>query len=723
MAKLPDLTAQGSAAPQVPGGIAPGAGPTGLEAAPARLLQQTGQGFQEAGAFLARAQEEQDRLRAEDAFNELRAKQVDLEAGEKGFGTLKGDQVVKAPVFQDYTKQFDSATSDIEKGLANENQRQLFRRRAAVSAMQFKGDLLKHISNETDKYRGDVYRATLATEVQNGSAHWDDVNAVGLSAQRIRAAVDAEGDHRGWDKDTRDAEAQRHLGQLHKDVIVQALANEQYNYAKAYFDANRKDIDPTTSAVLAKGVDGAEQKQLSSSLRTEFLAQRDSPAGLRALEKKVNGSGLDEDRKNVLLSAILSRQDVLENKERIEAEKRLRVQQKGLGEATTMILEGFEPNTDQLATLVDATKGTELEGEAKNVVALAKATSGFRALTPAQQQAQITDLEAKVRQAPTPQNVKILTAWKTIAGKQTAQLNADPIAYGGRQGLVEVQPLPLDNPSQMGDALAERYAQGRALRARLGAPFKPLQDAEVKALQDGLKEAPAAKKAEFFGQLAQASRGDMAGYSAIMGQLAPGDPVTAVAGEFMGKQRPVASEILAGQEILRPKKDGKPDQGKLWPMPPDTDMRKEFQGIERDAFAARPEQRNAIYQAALAVYAKRTADAGDASGVINSSRFDQAIQDVAGQIVKWNGKGTALPYGMDQSGFKNALRAHSQQLVDQGAVSPLIGVDGLMDLPLEQIGDGRYVFRSGQSALVSMSGQPVIVDFNNPIPWRSSGSR
>jgi hypothetical protein len=45
----------------------------------------------------------------------------------------------------------------------------------------------------------------------------------------------------------------------------------------------------------------------------------------------------------------------------------------------------------------------------------------------------------------------------------------------------------------------------------------------------------------------------------------------------------------------------------------------------------------------------------------------------------------------------------------------------VQDLPLEAMGDGRYVFKAGDGMLVDKDSRPVIVDFNQAAPFRTSG--
>jgi hypothetical protein len=185
----------------------------------------------------------------------------------------------------------------------------------------------------------------------------------------------------------------------------------------------------------------------------------------------------------------------------------------------------------------------------------------------------------------------------------------------------------------------------------------------------------------------------------------------------------VSDLILKGQEILRPnrKEDGTPDKGKLWPMPEEKVMRDTFSSIERDAFAGHPDARNAYFQTAQAIYAAKSAEIGDASGVIDSGRWDDSIKLATGGIEKYNGRAVVLPWGVDAGKFKDGVRTRIQDVFDAGRMAPGVTPSQVSGMSLEMAGDGRYVFRAGDGILVDKSNRPVIVDFNQPPAWRPSG--
>ena len=181
--------------------------------------------------------------------------------------------------------------------------------------------------------------------------------------------------------------------------------------------------------------------------------------------------------------------------------------------------------------------------------------------------------------------------------------------------------------------------------------------------------------------------------------------------------------MLRGQAILNPPKtaDGHPDKGKLWPMPDPELLRKAFASYEKDAFAGHADTRNALYQASVQIYAAKSADEGDGSGVLNSSRWDESMRLATGGIEKYRGKAIQLPYGQSYSAFTDELGKRIGFILESGRLSDAARMK-ISDLPLEAVGDGRYVFRAGDGVLVyNDDRRPIVVDFNESMPHRFSG--
>ena len=667
MPKLPDVSAFGARpTPQPARGVVSYTPVSGAETAPGQALARLGATVGNVGEKLySHIKEQENRantVRAEDAFNQLRQKQLDLTIGEQGFATRKSGDAVNRPLMQEYGQQFTDAAKEIEDGLANDAQRELFRKRAAVSNLQFKQDILRHVTSENEVYAKQVFDGARKIELQNASARWNDPNAVGLSLERVNGMVSQEADRSGWADEFTKATRTTESSRIHETVINQALGSGNFPYAKAWYDKHKDVLDAGIGARI----------------QAAFEKYKDD------YERKV---------------------------------------QKQINEVDSMIRAGFPPRPDQLAPVVSAAKGTSLEADAQQMVVNANATSQFSKMVPAQQAVNLTRLEAAVRRNPSKDDITLLNSFRTIHESQQRALKDSPMSFAVRQGFVDPNspaalPLDLSKPETLGPALSERFDLARNMRVSHGTEFKPLTPEEATLLGDALKQAGVQQKREYFGTLQQATGNDFEGYAAMMAQIAPDDPVTAIAGVYSARGRTQASDLmLKGQEILRPqrKEDGSPDKGKLWPMPPDKDLREGFARYEGEAFSGHPKARSDSYQAALAIYAAKVSEEGNASGEIDNDLWEESIQLATGGIDRWNGKSVVLPYGQEKSEFKDNLYRRIDAITDSGRLAEGVSASKLKDMPLEPIGDGRYIFRAGDGVLVDKDSQPIIIDFNiNP---------
>lgn len=754
MPKLIDPSAQARPIPRMIGNVArmPDIQHSNAEA---QGLVSLGRSIESGANEIFKAQKiEEERintLRAEESFNKLRERQLDLTVGDdNGFVKQKGAAAVTRPLFRDWSQKFDDAETEIAGELTNDSQREKFKSRASVARLQYQEGILRHLAQEDDAYAKQVYDGVIATELQGASVRWDSPNDVSLSIERIKNAVDERAERYSWDAEYKNAVLSQEQGKVHAAVIGQAIATQNYKYAEQWYNDHREDIDPATSKQLAIAVENGTQKELTNGYNTRYLATENSMQGLESLRKEVLGDeSLDENRKNVLVGRIQNRQYTLENRIQVLENKRLRIVERGLNEVNANTLAGYEATPEQMEPLLNAAKGTELEGEAQRAIHLANATRQFRQSPPLVQEQMLTQAETGLRTDPTKFDRRVVEAWRSIHENQRKDVQDSPVAFAVRQGFIEPpQPINLIEPEKSVVAIEQRFAIARSVANRYQAPIKPLTAEEVTLLKTTLERSNPEQKRDYLGKLFTASGRDMQGYMAMMAQLAPDDPVTAVAGSHAARGRGVSADLmLRGQQILRPgtKADGKPDGG-LLPMPPDTDLRSGFDRYLRDTFAGKPEQRNAHYQASKAIYAALSSDAGDKdTKSLDSDRWEKSMELAIGVIDKHNGKRIVLPQGMDYGDFKDGVsdrvdailktsttagirlsqaktlptdqaQAQLREIVNSGsyALDPSWTASRLRDLPLENVGDGRYMFRAGDSALVDLTGRPIIIDMNPP---------
>lgn len=726
MAKLTDPLAAERPTPRLAGGIArmQVVAPSGAEG---QGLQVMGQQV-EAGAekLYKQQQVEEERintLRAEEAYTQLRERQIDLTMGEQnGFTKLKGSAAVTRPLLPEWMKRFGDAESEIAGTLTNDAQKLKFNARAQVGRLQFQEDILRHLGREGDNYGKQVFDGIMATEQRSAVSRWDSPNDVASSLDRIKNAVEERAGTYSWDANYKNAVLMQEQGKVHSAVVQQAVATGNFKYAQAWYEQYKESIDLPTAKLLERAVEDGTQKELANGYKSQYLANEGNFKALDGLRKTVlEDKTLDDGRRNQLVGLIQNRQMVLERRAEVAETKRLNMIQRGVTALNSSTLAGFEPNPEQFAPLHAAAKGTELEGAVKQAQNLATATRSFRNMLPLQQERLLAEAEAGVRNEPNKFDRTMVSAWRQIYDAQRRQVQDNPVSFAVQQGIeAPPQPLDLSNPQAAAGALHERFSMARGLAGRYQAPFKPLTKEEVSLLQSTLKGATVEQKRQYFGSLATASGADTQGYMGIMAQLAPDDPVTAIAGSQSARGRTAEADlILRGQAILSPatKADGKPDSGGLLPMPPEGDLRLKFDSYIREAFAGKAEARNAHYQAAKAAYAALSMDAGDRdTKALNTGRWERAMEVAVGKVERVQGRRVILPTGYDLSQFRDDLRVRVDELAQSGRMDPAWTPARLRDLPIQNVGDGRYILRAGDQVVLDKSGSPVTLNFNIDTP-------
>lgn len=403
MAKLPDLNAQERPIPQPGTGLAQYRSDFGGQEQAGQMLARTGSEIERAGNEVFHAakveQEKIDTLKAEDAFTKLRARQLDLTMGDKeGFDRLKGAAAVNTPILKDWGKKFQDSATDIESGLQTEDQKLKFRQRAQIAGLQFQESILRHTAKESDVYAKEVFDGTVAIETRQATASWQEPAQIGLSIERINNAVTAQGQRNGWPAELTEAARLKADGAVHQAVIQQALASGNYQYAQAWYNKNKADIDLPTAKALETAVKDGTQKQLAADYTGDYLANRDNSEALGILADRVLADQkLDDTRKNTIRSSILSRIDRLDKQQQTRTTIADKEIERGIAKVNSITLSGFEPTMEQVQPLIAMAQGTRYEAEVKDMVNTMVLTQNFRKMPPPQQEAEITRMTLAAR--------------------------------------------------------------------------------------------------------------------------------------------------------------------------------------------------------------------------------------------------------------------------------------------------------------------------------------
>lgn len=488
------------------------------------------------------------------------------------------------------------------------------------------------------------------------------------------------------------------------------------------------------AAQASKQMQGFRERVAFSDFANQLNNVRESAQGLTDLEAAVQkDADLDPDKKNVLAGRIKGFQESIQAKAERAERSRLATLDHQVKQVDNLILKGFPPSIEQMAGNLAAAKGTPYEEIVREQIRFVGDASKYMAMRPAQQEAELTRMESAVRARPTPEGVRQLEGYRSIYNSQQNAAREDPISFAVARNLANVQPIDLSKPDMMGDQLQARLSVARGMQQQYGSPLKVLTKEEAGLMNRFLQEAGTEQKAKWLGDLS-GWLDDRQAYSAMMQQIAPDSPVTAVAGSILGKTQPTVVErntfradttqtpqqvgavLLEGERLLNPSKGDKAQdgRGKGFPMPKEVDFKTAFSDQVGRAFAGDPGGADAAYQAVRAYYAGSAAREGNLSGELDRTLLRRSLNAVTGGIVNYNGRGEVIvPWGLDESGFKDAVRQRWPASIKQAGLDEAQWGSMLSTLGLQNLGDSRYLVRNGTGYLLGKNGQPVEINLND----------
>ena len=310
-----------------------------------------------------------------------------------------------------------------------------------------------------------------------------------------------------------------------------------------------------------------------------------------------------------------------------------------------------------------------------------------------------------------------------------AARNADPIAYAQAAGIGGAAPIDWTKPKDAMAELNKRTGLAATMNQVYQAPYNLLSKDEAGRLSSSFEGMSGAQKLAYLGTIAQTVT-DPRAQQAIFQQLAPDSPVTAVAGKLVAmnvnnvvnpgamsknltfEPQKVATMIIEGEAILNPTKAAKGEDGKPVNliMPKGPDMRTEFDSMVGKTFTNQAEGAEIAYQAVRAYYAAKAVHTGTYSGVYDPAIMQEAVRAVTGGTTTIGSGTVRLPWGMDESSFKDKAFSNFQQLA---SASGKKGADAnLYTYGLENYGDA-YRVRNGTGFLNDDRGNPIVLNIAN----------
>lgn len=310
--------------------------------------------------------------------------------------------------------------------------------------------------------------------------------------------------------------------------------------------------------------------------------------------------------------------------------------------------------------------------------------------------------------------------------KLNTERASDPIRWAQTNQLADAKPINWNDitnkPDELSAQLSKRAGVATTMNQVYGTGFQLLSKDEAAKLTTGFNSMTAEGKIAYLSMIAKTVSSPDAQRS-IFNQIAPDSPLTAMAGKLFTETRDVtipgmfkdrnynpqqvATMILKGEAILNPTKADKAQDGKSTNlvMPKETDLHVGFADQTKGIFPNQPQAADRMFQAAKAYYAAKSAQEGDYSGQINSSRWSDAVDAVIGGISSINGGKTRRPWGVDETQFKDKLFAAFN------ATAQANGLTGKManyrDFTFEATPADTYLVRNGSGYLTDAKGQAI----------------
>lgn len=255
-------------------------------AIPGEQMQKFGQSiehtFKGLGDIAIRAQEHANSIRVDDAIDQLKNAQIDLEYGTKqanGQRTGGYSQTMGIDAFQrqsgktladDYGEEFKNKADSILQSLGNDAQKESFTKAAQTLGTQFRESVDRHEQQQFRTYVESVRQSSIATAQDEMVLKYNDPSVIDSNIKTIQAATYDLATMQGKSPSWAEIKAKEMVSSSLGKVINTAISNNNLEYASGVMGKYSKHM--TADDLLKSGGELTKQKNN----QTAFSAANDT---------------------------------------------------------------------------------------------------------------------------------------------------------------------------------------------------------------------------------------------------------------------------------------------------------------------------------------------------------------------------------------------------------------------------------------------------------------
>lgn len=242
------------------------------------------------GAVAAKIQEKEN---ADSIFRAETALKDDYLKFEQSVRERKGQNAWG--VTTEAEKWFEDQVKKHSENLTNDVQKRYFTQSATKLRQSAMGSIATHESNERSRSLEESASATIVTSINQAASFAADgkVDAIPSVKSDVQKRVQVLAQLNGWSPERKQAEEEKHLTNLHQQVI-QSLSVNDPKGAKAYYEANKAEINGSARDGIERVVKEGALRETAQTAADDIMA-KNLPLDKALSEVRGKYSGDEED--------------------------------------------------------------------------------------------------------------------------------------------------------------------------------------------------------------------------------------------------------------------------------------------------------------------------------------------------------------------------------------------------------------------------------------------